>query len=374
MIIKIDKDALLEGLQKVFNIVPQKPTLPMLSNYLLSVQSGRIFISGTDMDISITTSVACNVVEEGSSTVNAKKFLGIIRELPSEEISISVENDKITVDYSKGKTSIIGMTSADYPSLKDNLEGNEISFSSDDFVEMADKTSFSAAKDRTRLVLTGIYWKISLDEMVMVSTDGHRLSLFGRKIDVDTTNKPAESEIIIPPATLNTASQIIAGGENIDKIVFGEKAVLFKIGETVIYSKLLEGPYPNFRQVIPQNNSKKVIVSVTELEAAVRRVSVISSSITHMIKMRISSGLMEISTINEDIGGESRESIAVRYDGDTMIAGYNGQFLSEILKRIDTEDVLIEMESPTTACLLKPVGLKDSDEYIYLIMPLRLSD
>jgi DNA polymerase III subunit beta len=383
---RIEKDALFESLQKVFNVVPQKPTLPVLSNFLLRLSSGRLSVSGTDMDISVTTSIECEADGEGSVTVNAKRFLGVVRELPAGEISIDVENEKITVKFKNGSTTMLGLPASDFPILKEDIEGYEIVISGNDFVEMVDKTGFCVSQDRTsRLPLTGVFWRVERDGMMMVATDGHRLSLFGRKFekseedqktsDFSIEEKPFEpTDTIIPPKTLAQASQIISGGSIIKKVVFGKSAVLFDCGNTVIYSKIIEGPYPNFRQVIPTNNSKKVSVKVEEFEAAVRRVSVISSSTNHQIRISVSPSIMELSTVNEDIGGEARETLAINYEGESMTAGYNSVFLSEILRRVDTDETMLELESPTTACLVKPAGLKETDEYIYLIMPLRLGD
>jgi len=369
--ILISKDSLLEGLQRVSSIIPQKPTLPVLSNFLLSASADQLYISGTDMDISITTSLECNVEEEGAVTVNAKRFLGVIRELSPGDISVKTEDDRVTVDFKSGQSSIMGMSSADYPALKDSIEGVEVNLSGTDFVEMVEKTGFSISQDRTRIALTGIYWKIAPDGMIMVSTDGHRLSLFGRRVDIKTEES---IEVIVPPKSINQAAQIISSGIEIEKGVFGDSAILFDFGKTIIFSKLIEGPYPNFRQVIPRGNSKRVYVSSEELSAAVRRVSVLSNSITHQIRMSISPGQMELSTRNDDIGGESRESFSIRYDGEPLTVGYNAAFLTEILRRIEADEVVLELETPTTACIIKPVGHKETDEYVYLIMPLRLSD
>ncbi len=371
MKIIIGKDSLLEGLQRIFNIVPQKPTLPVLSNFLLRSIEGHLSISGTDMDISITTSLECKVEEEGDITVNAKRFLGIIRELPQGDINIKTENNRVTVNFNKGQSSIMGMPAVDFPALRDSIEGIEFNVSGPDFVKMVERTGFSISNDRTRLVLTGVYWKITSDEVIMVSTDGHRLSLFGKKVELDIKES---AEVIIPPKSLNQAAQIISSGVDINKIIFGERAVLFDFGTTTIFSKLIEGPYPDFRQVIPQNNSKKIKILREEFIASVRRVSVLSNSITHQIRMEISPGTMEITTRDDDIDGESRESIEISYDGNTLIAGYNAVFLSEILRKIETEEVLLELESPDTACIIKPVGEKETEEYVYLIMPLRISD
>lgn len=370
MKIVIGKEALFEGLQSVNSVVPQKPTLPVLSNFLLRAAEGKLSISGTDMDMSITTHVACSVLEDGAVTVNAKRFLGVVRELPSGDVTISVRNERLTVTFAQGESAIMGMSASDYPALRDAVEGVTIRVSGADFMEMVDKTSFSVATDRTRLALTGVYWKIAPEQMTMVATDGHRLSLFEKALD----GKDGEAEAIVPPKALSQAARVFAGGVELEKVVFGKGSILFDFGTTTIFSKLIEGPYPNFRQVIPSGNSKKVAVTTDDLASAVRRVSVLSNTITHQIRFSLMSGQMEVSTSNQDIGGESRETIPVRYDGDSLVVGYNASFLLEIFRAVDTDEVVLELESPMSACIVKPAVAAEGKEYLYLIMPLRLNE
>jgi len=369
--IVIGKEDLLEGLQRVFSVVPQKPTLPVLTNFLLRTSSGRLFVSGTDMDMSISTSLECGIEGEGAVTVNAKRFLSIIRELPEGSVTILFDNERVTVDFENGRSSMMGMSANDYPAVRDSVEGVTVALSGDDFFEMIDKTSFAVATERTRIALTGVYWRVSSDDMTMVATDGHRLSLTGRRVTVETDKV---SEAIVPPKALNQTSRIFSGGPGLERVVFGNGVVLFDFGTTTIFSKLIEGPYPDFRQVIPAENTKKVYVSTEELEAAVRRVSVLSSSLTHQIRFSLTPGQLEVSTTNVDIGGEASETVGVRYDGESLLAGFNAVFLQEILRKIDTDEVLLELESPTSACLLKPVTKEEKGELLYLIMPLRLNE
>jgi DNA polymerase-3 subunit beta len=373
--IVIGRDALFEGLQSVNSVVPQKPTLPVLSNFLLRAENGRLSVSGTDMDMYITTLIKCTVFEEGSITVNAKRFLGVIRELPVEDITITVSNERLTVSFCQGEASIMGMSSSDFPSVRETMEGMTIGVTGADFMEMVDKTSFSVATDRTRLALTGVYWKIAQDRMSMVATDGHRLSLFEKAMNVDfKTGETQEAEAIVPPKALSQAARVFSGGVELEKVVFGKGSILFDFGTTTIFSKLIEGPYPNFRQVIPTSNSRKVTVSTDQFSSAVRRVSVLSNTITHQIRMALTPGQMEITTINQDIGGEARESLNVNYDGETLVVGYNASFLLEIFRAIDTEEVVLELETPMAACIIRPSVPLETQEYLYLIMPLRLNE
>ncbi len=371
MKIVVGRDLLFEALQGVGNVVPQKPTLPVLSNFLLKTSEGRLTISGTDMDMYVVTQVNCTVIEEGGITVNAKRFLSMIRELPEEDITITVKKERVTVNFGHGESSIMGMSAADFPLVREVTEGVSIPVSGSDFLEMVEKTSFSVANDRSRLALTGVYWIIAPDKMTMVATDGHRLSLCEKKMNGETDGR---AEAIVPPRALSHAARVISGGVELERVIFGTGAILFDFGTTTIFSKLIEGPYPNFRQVIPDGNSKKVYVSTDEIAAAVRRVSVLSNATTHQIRISLVSGLMDIATRNLEISGESRESVPVRYEGEELNVGYNALFLSEIFRAVDTDEVVLELESPVSACIVKPAVQKESQEYLYLIMPLRLND
>jgi DNA polymerase-3 subunit beta len=188
------------------------------------------------------------------------------------------------------------------------------------------------------------------------------------------TGETQEAEAIVPPKALSQAARVFSGGVDLEKVVFGKGSILFDFGTTTIFSKLIEGPYPNFRQVIPTSNSRKVTVSTDQFSSAVRRVSVLSNTITHQIRMALTPGQMEITTINQDIGGEARESLNVNYDGETLVVGYNASFLLEIFRAIDTEEVVLELETPMAACIIRPSVPLETQEYLYLIMPLRLNE
>jgi DNA polymerase-3 subunit beta len=223
----------------------------------------------------------------------------------------------------------------------------------------------------------------------MVSTDGHRLSLFEKK----NTHPPEEREnsdtglssektdgmnVIVPPKVLIQATRVAIGVQEPGKlffdVTFGKGAILFNFGTTLIFSKLIEGPYPDFRRVIPVSSSKHVTVNTDEFSSSVRRVSVLSNTLTHQIRVSLTDGLMEVSTSNIDIGGESRETFPVLYEGEPLMVGYNAQFLSEIFRVIDSEEIVLELESPTSACIIKPAVKKELKDYYYLIMPLRLNE
>jgi len=368
-----------KAIQQILNIIPINPTLPILRNILLKATKNLLSIEGTDMDISVQTKIECDVKEDGEITVDARELMRIFQKGKElYKLSIFADDENIKINLDKSKTEFKGGSAADFPFLKYSDKGVEINLSGTDFVEMVNKAGFSVSQDRTRLVLTGIYWKVSSDEMVMVSTDGHRLSLFGKKIKTDIEKT---IEMVVLPKTLQLAVKLVSGGLDLKKVIFNEKTIFFDFGTTKIFSKLIEGDYPNFRQVIPENNSKNIYMKRKEFLTVLQGVLPLSDSVNHKIFLKIVPNLMEIEVINEDTGTKSLESINICYDNEPINIAFNCIFLTEILKKIETDDVLLKLESPMDACVIKPVekpklsfpilGSENETECLYLIMPLR---
>jgi len=380
MKIMIEKTGVLKrSIRQILNIIPKNPTLPILKNILLEATGDFLFIEGTDMDTSIRTRIECGVREEGQITVDARKLMTVFqKEKEFCSMSIIADDENITIDLEKSKTKLKGLPASDFPHLEKNLKGVEAKFSGKHLKEMVDKTGFSVSQDRTRLVLTGIYWKVSSNEMVMVSTDGHRLSLFGKKVGIDIEKTV---EVVVSYKTFQQVTKMISSGMDLEKVVFGKRAVLFDFGTTTIFSKLIEETYPNFRQVIPQNNSKNIYVSREEFLAILQRLLPLSNSMHRRIHLKIIPNLMEIQVKDEDTGSESTESMNIRYDGELIDITFNCLFLLEILRKIETDEVLLELETSATACIVKPVDktkpafcfleTEGESECLYLLMPIR---
>lgn len=377
MKIIVERNQFLKALKFVSQIIPQNPILPILLCVLIKAIDGNIVLSGTDLDILSEMTLKCKVEENGKMAVNAKRLLDIIQGCKNYEINITVNEETIIINQGESETKIIGISSSDFPELNVNIENDIIDFSNIDLATMIEKTSFSVSQDRTRLALTGILWKITPDKMVMVATDGHKLSFCEKQIDIKI-GKPIE--IILPIKTINYVLYLLNNGIKLKTISKDDDRILFDFDKIKVISKHIKEDYPNYEQVIPKYNSKKVYVSTKKFSDAVKKMIPTTNTITHLVLLTISSGKMELLAKNEDIGGESRESIDVRYDGEPMTTGYNAVFLSEILHKIETDEVLLEIESPQIALIMKPVfkssgvffEMGELDDYLYLIMPLRL--
>lgn len=389
MKVTIEKDELLKGLQAVLDIVPSKTALPVLSNILIDADHGQsIRMSATDLDISAACTLSATVDNPGATTVPARKFSEIVRELPGEPLFLTAEEGRVTLQRQSGAEGTYAMMSVpaeDFPELPTEIDGPEIDFSdggenvphSEALSEMISKTIFAVSRDETRPVLNGVLWQIGDGRMTMVATDGHRLVKYSRAQE----GLPDDNiEAIIPPRALNQVTKLMSGGIQLQKVQFGQSHVLFTLGDEdnagsiQVFSRLIEGPFVDYEQVIPQNNGKRLRVSNSHLLPAVRRVSILASAQTHQLRLGIKKNQLELSATSQEIGGEAREALSVDYDADEMTIGYNSTYLQDVLRRISCDEVLFELDSAVAAGIIRPGEQLEGEDYLCLLMPLRLND
>ncbi|HUV29578.1 MAG TPA: DNA polymerase III subunit beta [Acidobacteriota bacterium] len=364
------KSDLTESLQSILQVVPTKSTLPILTNILLEALDNKLKISATDLDISITTAVKCEVIKKGSAALPARILFDIIKELPESQITVESINSRIEIKIPNGSYKIAMVSADDFPKLPAVNTKKEIRISADGLVTMIRKTTFACSTDETRPALNGVLWQTKGDKMQMVATDGHRLA---RMAAENTKLKGISEDIVIPPKVLNLIPKFVEGGKKEIGVIFGETNIIFNLGETVLTSRLIEGPYPNFEQVIPSGSDKKLIISKDELSSAVRRVSILSNALTHQVKFGIKKSSLTLSTSNADVGGEGKESLPCDFEGEEVEIGYNATYISEILGKVDSDEVVFEFSSAVAAGVVYSPDIPKED-FLCLIMPLRLAE
>jgi DNA polymerase-3 subunit beta len=308
-------------------------------------------------------------------TVNARKAFDIIKELPDGNVTLDVDENVLLIKCDSGfSCKIAGADSRDFPGFPEISKGNEFTISISQLKDMINKSSFAVAKDETRACLCGVFWEISPDKTGMVSTDGHRL---GSSFINGLTSVQNQISCIISQKSILNLVKILDFKSPDDKITVNieEKYISFSAPLLTMYSKLIDGPYPDYTKVIPRNNPKKAIIEKSLLQNAVRRVSVLSNQKTHLVKFTFSRDSLEIVVLNRDIGGEARDIIQIQYEGDTHVIGFNSQYLLEIIDIIKTPKIILEMNTQISACLLFPFYEKESEKNsddTFLIMPLRI--
>ncbi len=377
MSIIIQKKDLFDLMQKAIPLISNKSSLQILSNFKMTYIDSKLEISATDLDHSMKVFTPVDGEDPFDITVNARKIFDIVRELPDGIVSLDLDETVLIIESEKGfSCKIAGADSQDFPGFPENTTDNKFQLAASSICEMVQKSSFAVAKDESRACLCGVLWEIGKDKTGMVSTDGHRLGSSFYNV-----NLPVQDTIagIVSQKSLNGLARIIDGKSQQEMItvMVGDKYVTFETASFIMCSKLIDGPYPDYTKVIPQNNPKEAYIDRTALLNAVKRVSVLSNNKTHLVKFVFKPGTLEIVVLNRDIGGEARDSITINYEGDEHIIGFNGQYLTEILDIIGTNEVKIEMNTQISACLLYPVFEKQEDkksEDLFLIMPLRIME
>jgi DNA polymerase-3 subunit beta len=366
----ISREKLQEGLAAVTASIPTKTTLPVLANILVEATDKGIRLSGTDLDIAVTTEVAADVESTGAITIPAKKLSEIARELPPAPVKIAAAGEqRITLDCGRAHFKILGLPRDEFPSFPSVRFNESWRIRSGDLQKLIGHTAFAVSTEESRPILNGVLWELRADMMRMVATNGHRLAKM--EMPIKTTGAPS-TDLIVPPKALEQIRRLFPEDEELE-IARGENHLGFRSPFTAVYTRLIEGPYPNYDQVIPRDNNRVAIADRAALTSALRRMSVIASDQTHRIRMSFNAGMLKFSVQTPDLG-EAQDELAVRYTGDPLDIGFNANYVLEILRYIPTDEVRLTFKAPERAATLEPEGWSDSASYLCLVMPLRLLD
>jgi DNA polymerase-3 subunit beta len=369
MKVRVDQDQFSRTLGLVTGVVPTASSIPVLSNLLLETEGDRLKMSATDLDISVISSVECNVSKAGAIAVAAKRLQEIIRELAGEEVALEVDGTRISIACGRSNFKMMGMEKDQFPKIADLSAEERIAMDGDTLAKMIRRSVYSVARDDTRPVLSGVLWEISDKELAMVGTDGHRLARMGLTGDFGIKQ---DDGVIVPPKALNQILRLLGPGDEVG-IAIDKAFVGFFVGDTVVYTRRIEGTFPNYKQVIPKNNENILTVSRTGLMSAAKRVSLLADSKTHKIKMHLSEKGVKLSASTPDLG-EAEEEVEASYSGEALVMGYNAAYIIDVLKSAESEEMRLELGSAVGATILKPAEEEENESYVCLVMPLRLAE
>ena len=365
----IAKDQLIHGLQSVQNVVSTRTTLPILSNVLLRAEDNRLELTATDLDVTIICSVEANVKSKGATTVPVKKLFGVVRELGSPEIEIEVD-DKNANSIRAGSSfyKINGLSADEFPPIPKFKESKKVVLPQEKVKSMLKKTSFAISTDESRYVLNGIFIILKEHKMTMVATDGRRLAMVDEEVDIAETS---QGEFIVPTKAVNELSRLLQDKGEVE-IKFTENQVAFTLKDDkgfsiLIISKLVEGNYPNYRQVIPAETKERIALQREEFLQAVKRAELMTSDKSNSVKLHFSKNNLAI-TANSPEVGEARESLAINYKGKDIAIAFNPAYVIEPLNALTNDEVFIELIDE-----LSPGVLKINGPFLYVVMPMRLS-
>jgi len=366
----ISREKLQEGLTAVAASIPAKTTLPVLANILVETTERGIRLSGTDLDIAVSTEVSADVETPGAITIPAKKLSEIARELPPAPVKIGAMGEqRITLECGRSRFKLLGLPRDEFPTFPQVRFQDSWRVRSGDLQKLISHTSFAVSTEESRPILNGVLWELRTDRMRMVATNGHRLTRMD--LPIASGNSP-NGDLIVPPKALDQVRRLFPAEEELE-IAQGDNHLGFRSPFTSVFTRLIEGPYPNYEQVIPRDNDRVAISDKVALISALKRMSVIASDQTHRIRLSFNAALLRFSVQTPDLG-EAQDELPIQFTGDPLDIGFNANYLLEILRYIPTDEVRITLKAPERAVTVEPQAWSDPASYLCLVMPLRLMD
>lgn len=360
----VTKDKLLECLQQVQNVVSTRTTLPILSNVLLQANGNEVRLTTTDLDVGVRGSFEAEVEKEGATTLPARRLFTIIRELPSSEISFDVDG-KNAASIRSGQSffKILGLPEEEFPPLPKFDESKIVTIPQKALRDGLRKTSYAISTDETRYVLNGVLFSFKDNKLTLVATDGRRLAM----VDIDLEfPRSHEADIIVPTKAVAELQRLLTDDGEV-RVSLTSGQIAFDLNNTLLVSKLIEGNYPNYKQVIPGEMKERVTLERETFLNSLKRVSLLASDKSNSIKLNFSKNNIDI-TANTPEVGEAKESLPVTYKGREFSIAFNPEFLMAPLRNLTEDEIFLDLIDE-----MSPGVIKIQSPFLYVLMPMRIS-
>ncbi len=352
-------------------IVDKKNSLPILSNILIEAKNNTLILSSTDMDISIIEKIKCNVLEDGSTTLNSQILYDIVRKIDdNSEIEIISNNGKLlTLRANGSRFSLACLPKEDYPIIDQDSEGTNINVNSKVLFKLIDKTKFAISNEETRYFLNGLYFNINKESsknfITLVGTDGHRLAKFSHELDSKINEIPG---VIIPKKTIYELSKLLSEINIEIKITINTNKIIFFIGNIVFISKLIDGSFPDYQRVIPDDNKNILKINRENLLSAVDRVSTIANNKSPVIKFKLLQNILNLNTINNE-NSTASEDLNINYKGDEIEIGFNSKYIMDLVNNLEDEEISIKLKDNSSPIIAQE---SSNSDLVYVLMPMRV--
>jgi DNA polymerase-3 subunit beta len=370
----ISSTTLLKQLQSISGVLSTSSSLPILEDFLLDIKDGKLSIYASDLDNTMSTSVAVESQEDGRIAIPGKLLLETLKSFPDQPLTFIINNENFGIDIASGfgKYKMIGHDPDEYPKIPTITDGTSFMMDASILYAGINKTIFATGNDDLRPVMSGVFMQIADTGLIMVATDSHRLVRYTRT-DVKSTDA---SSFILPKKPLNLLKNILGYIDAEIKVSFNAKNACFEFDNSMLICRLIEGRYPNYEAVIPKENPFKLTISRTDLMNSIRRVSIFSSKSTNQVKLNLMGSELQISAEDLDFSNSANERMSCQYDGEDMEIAFNAKFISEMLQNLDTELIHLEMSAPSRAGILLPDQDKKiaEEDLLMLVMPVMINN
>ncbi len=360
----LSKESFLEAIQVVQLAANQKTTTPVLANTLIQAQNGKITLLATDLDNAIKISIDATVEKPGATTLPVHRLASVVRELPTPELSFTVDaKNNATIESGQAVFKILGLPEEEFPEFPQINGARTYTIAQKTLREMLRKTSYAMATDDTRRMLVGVLFSFQNGKFTTVATDGKRLALTDHEMEL---TKSQELDIIVPAKAIQNLERLLKDNDQpVTITVAEEKQIAFTLDNCILISKLVDGKYPNYRQVIPAEAKERVIIDREHFYNALRRVSSLAPDLHTAVRLTFTKNKLEISTTLPDVG-EAKESIAIDYKGRDFAIAFNPAYIMDPVKCLDTDTLFFDYIDE-----LSPGVIKHSKPFLYVIMPIR---
>ena len=369
----VSSTGLFSRLQAISRVINSKNSLPILDCFLLELTDGTLSITASDSETTLSTSIETNEYDtDGRFAVNSKTILEALKEIPEQPLAFEVnESMEIVVKYQNGKYSLMGQNADEYPQGA-NLGSNavHVGLGVEVLMNGINRSLFATADDELRPVMNGIYFDITTEDITFVASDGHKL-VRNKSYKARGNEKAA---FILPKKPATLLKNLLPKETGDVQIDFDDRNAMFTLENYSMTCRLIEGRYPNYNSVIPQNNPHRAIIDRAAFVSALKRVSVFSSAASSLIKLRLDMNTIQISGQDIDFSTSAEETLMCQYEGSQMSIGFKSTFLIDILNNISSQEVVMELADPSRAGVIVPVEQNEEEDLLMLLMPMMLND
>ncbi|MFB6257546.1 MAG: DNA polymerase III subunit beta [Flavobacteriales bacterium] len=368
----VSSNSLLEKLRAVGGVLKANNTLPILDNFLFTIAGNELTISGSDLETTMTTSLEVESKEEGSIAVPARILMDTLKTFPEQPLTFSVDTNSYGIEIAsdQGRYKLTGQNPDEFPKLPELENPTSLKLPAKVLGRAISKTIFATGSDELRPVMSGVYCEFSPDSINFVATDAHKLVKYTRS-DVTADQ---ENAFILPNKPLNLLrSQLGSSSDEELSIEYNESNAFFHFGENKLVCRLIEGKYPNYHAVIPDENPNQLNINREQLLSSIKRVSIFSNKTTHQVKLKVTGSELSISAEDLDFANEANERLTCSYEGEDMEIGFNAKFLIEMLDHLEGEEVTLKMSAPNRAGIIVPNEKEEAEDVLMLVMPVMLN-
>ncbi len=367
----VSSSELLKQLQIAGGSISSNPVLPILEDFLFTLEGRKLTIAATDLETSITTEIDVNGEANGVVAVPARMLLDTLKALPPQPVTFNIDDENFGIEITSGygKYKLAGENGQDYPQIPEPDSVDTVTMPCEILSQAIAKTLFATSNDELRPAMTGVYFQVDFSKLTMVATDAHKLV----KFTYNELASEVSTSFIVPKKALNLLKAALPAKEDV-KVSFNNENAFFEFAETRLVCRLIDARYPDYNAVIPTDNPNELVIERVDFQNSLKRIAIYANKTTNQVILNINDGSLTVSAQDIDFSNEATEQLSCTYEGEPLMIGFNAKFLVEMLGVLEAETVKMELSSPTRAGILLPVDEQNGQEIMMLVMPVMLSN